>query len=531
MRHRGSIHQRTLIGVIGIAVAAIVVYLGFTKSIPFRHHYEVKAAFASSNNLRPASPVRIAGVEVGRVVKVEPVHAGSPGALVTMRLNKQGLPLHDDAKFAIRPRIFLEGNFFVDVTPGSASSPEANDGHTFPVQQTKTPVQLDQVLTALQSDTRDDLKLLLKEYSSALEDKGAKGFNNSIPYWLPAYRDSAIVADAALGEGDHDLSSYVASAGAVAAALDRHGEQLKSLVTDFDTFAGALARENGNLSASIAELPRTLAVARPALGQLNASFPALRGLAHDLRPGVRSSGPTLDAATPFVTQLRGLVSEPELRGLTRDLRPTVPALAHLTEDSVGLSREGRRLASCQNEVIVPTVNDKIGDPVFPTDQKVYQEAPKPFVGLAGESRSGDANGQWFRVLAAGGTNLITLRPGVFATSALPINGAIPQKPKSRPPLNEDAPCELQQPPDLRAKPSNPPPQHQVSTTSDLFKLRYAKARTAAIDWLTSAIKAGGLSDILKVSDQDATAGLLDKLTGAAQAADATRAAKIREDDN
>src|SRR5262249_36238294 len=162
----------------------------------------------------------------------------------------------------------------------------------------------------------------------------------------------------------------------------------------------ALARQNGNLSASIAELPHTLSAAHTSLGLLNASFPAVRGLAKELRPGVRSSGPTLDAANPFVAQLRGLVSEPELRGLTLDLRPTVPALAQLTVDSVPLAREGRRLASCQNEVIVPTLHDKIGDPIFPTDQKVYEETPKPFVGLAGESRSGDANGQWFRVLAS-----------------------------------------------------------------------------------------------------------------------------------
>ena len=513
MRRRTSRMSLTTIGLIALVVTAVVVYLGFTKSIPFRHHYEIKAAFKSSNNLRPASPVRIAGVEVGKVTKVEPLHEGSEGALVTMRIDKQGLPLHDDAKFAIRPRIFLEGNFFVDVSPGSASSPTADDGHTFPVQQTKTPVQLDQVLTALQSDTRDDLKVLLKEYSGALEGKGAQGFNDSIPYWEPAYRDSAIVADAALGEGDHDLSQYIDSAGATAAALDRHGEQLKSLVTDFNTFAGSLARENGNLSAAIADLERTLSAARPALGELNASFPALRGLAHDLRPGVRSSGPTLDAALPFVTQLRGLVSEPELRGLTADLRPTVPALAKLTEDSVAFSHEGRRLASCQNEMILPTANDKIGDPVFPTGQKVFEEAPKPFVGLAGESRSGDANGQWFRVLASGGTNLVTLRPGMFATSALPINGSIPPKSK-RPPLNADAPCELQARPDLRAKPSNPPPQHQVSTNTDLFKLRYGKARAAAIDWLTDALKTEHLTDKLKVSTEDVTKGLLDKLLAA-----------------
>jgi phospholipid/cholesterol/gamma-HCH transport system substrate-binding protein len=117
------------------------------------------------------------------------------------------------------------------------------------------------------------------------------------------------------------------------------------------------------------------------------------------------------------------------------------------------------------------------------------------------------------VLASGGTNLVTLRPGMFATTALPINGSIPPKSK-RPPLNADAPCELQERPDLRAKPSNPPPQHQVSTNTDLFKLRYGKARAAAIDWLTDALKTEHLTDKLKVGDEDVTKGLLDKLLAA-----------------
>ena len=248
------------IGLIALVVTAIGVYLGFTKSIPFRHHYEIKAAFKSSNNLRKASPVRIAGVEVGKVTKIERAHEGADGALVTMRIDKQGRPLHDDAQFKIRPRIFLEGNFFVDVTPGSASSPEVADGAHFPVQQTATPVQLDQVLTALQSDTREDLKIAAARVRApALEGKGAKGFNDSIPYWKPAYRDSAIVSDALLGEKRaRPLAATSTARGATAAALDRHREQLKSLITDFNTTAGAFARENGNLEAAIAELPRTL---------------------------------------------------------------------------------------------------------------------------------------------------------------------------------------------------------------------------------------------------------------------------------
>ena len=58
----------------------------------------------------------------------------------------------------IRPRIFLEGNFFVDVTPGTPSAPTIDDGDTIPITQTATPVQLDQVLSALQSDTRTSLQ-------------------------------------------------------------------------------------------------------------------------------------------------------------------------------------------------------------------------------------------------------------------------------------------------------------------------------------------------------------------------------------
>jgi len=184
--------SNSAIGLVALAVCAIGMYLGFTKAIPFKPHYEIKAAFASSNNIRPGSPVRIAGVEVGKVTKIERANAGGEGAILTLRIDKQGRPVHSDATAKIRPRIFLEGNFFVDMTAGSPSAPELKDGATIPVQQTATPVQLDEVVTALQSDTREDLKILLREYGKALDGNGAKGFNRSIPYWEPAYRDGSV---------------------------------------------------------------------------------------------------------------------------------------------------------------------------------------------------------------------------------------------------------------------------------------------------------------------------------------------------
>jgi virulence factor Mce-like protein len=439
-------------GILTLVLLGVGVYLGFTKSVPFRHHYEVSAVFRSANNVKPNSFVRIAGVNVGKVVSVERIDGDRQATLVKMRIDKRGLPIHKDATFAIRPRIFLEGNFFVDVSPGSPSAPTIGDGDTIPINQTKAPVQLDQVLTALQTDTRKDLQTLLDELSTGLDKSGGAGFNRSIRWWEPAYRDGAIVAEAQLGEADHDLSNYLRSAGQVAAGLDRNPGQLEDLITQFNTTANAFAREQAALSDAIGELPRTLRAGLPALAALNRSFPPLRAFIADFRPGVRSSGPALDASTPFVEQLRGLVQPSELRGLVSDLRPTVPEVTKLNQASKPLYDQVGLASSCQNEVILPWTKDKIQDPVFPAPGPVFVESTKPLGGLAGESRSGDANGQWFRVLLTGGNYAYPDGANRILQSTFPLMGVNPPKPAYKTPFRPDVPCETQQAPDLRSTP-------------------------------------------------------------------------------
>jgi ABC-type transporter Mla subunit MlaD len=163
-RQRGP--SNAVVGLLVLVALAAIIYVGLAKGLPFGHHHEVRAVFTSANGVAPGSPVRIAGVDVGKVSKVEHVPGGRAAAVVTLRIDKRGLPLHRDAHAAIRPRIFLEGNFFVDLQPGSPSAPELGDGGTIPINQTSAPVQLDQVLTALQSDTRRQIQLLLDQYST-----------------------------------------------------------------------------------------------------------------------------------------------------------------------------------------------------------------------------------------------------------------------------------------------------------------------------------------------------------------------------
>ena len=117
-------------------------------------------------------------------------HEDQPQAsrrVVTMELNEDALPLHEDATFKLRPRLFLEGNYFVDVQPGSPNAPETPENHTFPVNQTSYSVQLDQVLTTLQGDVRTDLQTFLDQLGNALvKDGGAEGFRELYRTSAPA---------------------------------------------------------------------------------------------------------------------------------------------------------------------------------------------------------------------------------------------------------------------------------------------------------------------------------------------------------
>ena len=496
------------VGLIAIVLALAVTYFGFTKSVPFRHHYTVSAVFKTANNLQPNSAVRIAGVNVGKVTKVTLLHPGEDAAArVDMRIQKTALPLHSDATFKIRPRIFLEGNFFVDVDPGTPNAPTTGDGHVFPVTAGTAPVQLDQITTSLNSYTRRDLQKLLQELSSGLNHGGATGYNRSIKYWEPAYKNGAMVSDATLGEQEHDLSGYIKSSGTVAEALDRFPTQLKSLVADLNTTAHAFAVRDTQLEAAINELPRTLAAGLPALRELNNSFPSVRRFVRNFRPATRSSGPALDATIPLVQQLRGAVSRPELRGLVSDLRPTVPNLARLNKTTVPLYQQLSLLGNCQNNVILPFSHDKIQDPAFPATGQVYEEAPKGLTGLSGESRSGDANGQWFRVLLTGGQYAYPAPGGQFLFSGNPIEGANPPMPQQRPPLRPDVPCETQQPPDLRSNPTAMATPRKLTASSSPADVAFRqKAMEDATKWLRKQVGEQGLNSQLKVEDNALTSG-------------------------
>jgi phospholipid/cholesterol/gamma-HCH transport system substrate-binding protein len=454
------------VGAIFIVVLGILIYLGFSKDIPFLNPpHEIKAVFADAQNMSTRSPVRIAGVEVGQVTKVEEYSDDSDLTVVTMEIKDDGLPVHEDAEAKIRPRIFLEGNFFVELDPGTSSSPEMDNGDMIPAAQTSGTVQLDEVLTALQSDTRVDLQKLIRGYGDALDgeplpgedadqepmtqgERASESLNDSLDTAADALRGIAIVNDAALGTELHDLSELVISTSRVAETLAGKEEQLKDFVTNFNRTTAAFAAEEDNLRQTIHLLPEVLEQANPALDNLNAAFPPTRAFAREILPGVRETPATIEAAFPWIEQVRALVSPAELQGLANDLRPAVDDLAQLTDDTVELLPKVDDASRCFIENILPAGDIVIDVPNYPHETGVenYKEFWQSQVALSGESQNFDGNGGYTRFQPGGGTQTLSTgqtRLGgqpLFANPNLPSLGSIPKYPARKPPYRRDVEC-------------------------------------------------------------------------------------------
>ncbi|WP_205696246.1 MlaD family protein [Conexibacter sp. SYSU D00693] len=453
-------------GALTLVVVAVVCWAGFTKlTLPFGSHYEVKAIFrTAATEVKKGTPVRIAGVDVGKVQAVEPGPGGT--AEVTLRMQDEGRPLHRDATMKIRPRLFLEGNFFVDVRPGSPGQPELADGATVPLTQTAIPVQLDEVLSTLQRDSRQDLKATVEGLTKALDEGGADAVRAGVRDWTGAFQGTALTAEAMRGARPGDLGRFVERQAQVSRALAVRDRELADLVTGFARTVTALGSSRQDLGASLRALDRTVSTATPALREVRATLPALRTFADTLRPALRAAPSTIDEARPFVRAGSGLLGDAELPALTRRLRPALASLETVTPQLDELLGRVTPISTCVSRSVVPVLNAQVDDGKLSTGLPIWRELTSMGAGLASSGGNFDGNGGQIRYLAGGAENLVTTAlPGIgdlYALTSEPLLGARPRwTPNTEPPFAPEAKCEEQALPDLRADSAPAPAQKRL----------------------------------------------------------------------
>ena len=436
-----------LFGVVGVLVVAAVAYFAFAKRLPFVHGYRFKAEFKSSNQLVTGfSPVRIAGVTVGKVVGVE--KGSGANTIVTMEVKDDALPLHRDATVRIRPRLFLEGGFAVELTTGSPGAPKLPDNGMLPTDQTALPVQFDQILSTFDAPSREGVRKLIGGLDTAFGKGGAKALGGAFKPLAPALRDVAVVAEAARGPRPHDLSQGIGSTSRITEALASRDADLRGLLTSLNRTTSAIASRDVQLAGTIRETDRLVRLAPADLDRLDRGLPAIRRFVTALRPSLRQLPGTLNRTVPVLDQLDRLVSASELPRLVRVARPTVERLPDTQLRLGGLFDLVTPVTACVRDKAIPVLNATVPDGKLTTGRPVWQELASALVGLSGASQDFDGNGYAIRFLGGLGATSVSLG-GLGSVDGLlrglnptPLSGSNPRYlgPGQRPPYRPDVPC-------------------------------------------------------------------------------------------
>jgi phospholipid/cholesterol/gamma-HCH transport system substrate-binding protein len=301
----------------------------FFDSKPF----SINAEFPTGQAVTPGQgqTVRVSGVRIGDIGAVK-LQNGI--AVVRMDILQPYKHLiHTDASALLRPKTGLK-DMFVELDPGTTRAPIAKPGFTIPVSQTEPDINLDEVLSSLDADTRQYLELLINSGGQGLAGRG-NDLARVLEKFEPTHQDLARVSEA-VAVRRTNLRRLVNSLGRLNTALAAKQLQIGQLVSSSAVVFHAFASEDQNVSRAVADLPGTLRQTTSTLQKVQSFAAELGPAAQNLIPAAQALPSANDAlaalakpSTPIVRdQIRPFVVA--ARPLVRNLRPAAVNLAKST---------------------------------------------------------------------------------------------------------------------------------------------------------------------------------------------------------
>ncbi len=312
-KHLGDFLAILALVVIAIAVAA---YILSNERLRFpvveEKPLKLKAELPDAQAVTPGQgqTVRVAGVRVGDIGKVD-LEDGR--AVVTMEIDhKYRNLIHRGATALLRPKTGLK-DMLLEVDPGPKSAPVMTAKDRIPVENTAPDIDQDEIFTALDSDTRDYLKLLINGAG-----KGLKGRSHDLEETFrrlgPVHRDLARITTA-VAERRHNLARLVHNYSDLTNELADKDQDLTKLVDASNAVFSAFASEDRNISSAVSKLPGALNTTGDTLIKVNRLGQVLGPSLDALRPAIRKLDTANKASRPFLRE-----AEPILR---KEIRPFV----------------------------------------------------------------------------------------------------------------------------------------------------------------------------------------------------------------
>lgn len=315
-------------------------------TLPWSQRYEIRAEVADAIAVSPANAqeVRIAGVKIGLISKVEPTDHNT--SILTLQL-EPGHTVYDNAHAVLRPVNPLN-QMYLTLNPGGPPGKPLSSGDLIPLAQTSRPIQADEVLDKLDDKSRAALTSLLAESDNALANAP-----ETLPAGLRAADQSMHVLKPVVDrlEKRHDnIEKLVSGLSQLTTGLGRNDARLTSLVDSTQYTLGVLADRNDEFGRTLQELPGTTDALKRALHntselsqQLNPTLDHVKDASDELPKALNelrdaldplddtidSARPVVDKAKPFVKDLKASIGD--LKEVFDDLRPVTACLDEYTE--------------------------------------------------------------------------------------------------------------------------------------------------------------------------------------------------------
>lgn len=277
--------------------------------------FRVKVVLPDAQAVTPGQgqTVRVAGVEVGEIGQVQ-LKDGK--AVVNLEIDpKYKHLIKRDATALLRSKTGVK-DMFIEVDPGDGQSLEENQ--SIPVDNTAPDIDPDEFLSALDTDTRDYLRLLISGAGKGLKGRGSD-LQETFARFGPLHRDLAKVSTA-VARRRHNLRRLVHNYGVLVRELGSKDQQLTRLVRSSNQVFDAFASQNQNISQAVAELPGTLRQTQRTLVKLDPFARELGPTFDALRPAVRQIAPANAATLPLVREGEPIIRK-QIRPFTRIATP------------------------------------------------------------------------------------------------------------------------------------------------------------------------------------------------------------------
>jgi phospholipid/cholesterol/gamma-HCH transport system substrate-binding protein len=266
----------------------LFLWLSFGGPIPLAPKgYRVQVAFPEATTLAQEADVRIAGVSVGKVRKLD-IDRGYNRTLATIELDSAYAPLHQDAQAILRQKTLL-GETYVQLAPGHGK-PIPEGGRLADGQVRKT-VELDEIFDSLDPQTRKAFQGWQQELAKGIDGHG-RDFNDALGT-LPGFAADGADVLAVLDTQRGALGRLVKNTGVVFRALTENESQLQTLITASKKTFDATASQDDALAETIRIFPTFLDESKATLARLRTFSGNTRPLVQDLQPVARDLKPTL----------------------------------------------------------------------------------------------------------------------------------------------------------------------------------------------------------------------------------------------